>query len=513
MHPKCSVCGFPHAATCNVCGERSCACPTCDIYLRLSEDKYGDELGIDRQYDECEPKATQSGWRIRHVWVDNDLSATTGVLRPAFEGLLTGKPERIVCWHSDRFIRRSDDLERVIALNINIYAIHAGHFDLSTPAGRAVAKTVTAWAQYEGEQKALRQKAANWQRVRSGGITATGRPWWPTRPLGFNLDGTHHEVEAPALRKVYADLLKGGTLAAGVRHLESLEIVSQRSLDLDAKKAKKEGREPAGKPWKASSLRPVLLNARNAGIYVYNGEEVGPAAWEPIVEEEVFRAVARILTNPARRLNGEASGGFGKRTNLLTGLATCSKCGHTVRAAWRRKPTGERAYKVYQCGGCHAATLPADWCDSVVTRKVIERVEQWQDELPRRSAGSTVDGEELRVQLKALESSKEELVEDRALGIITRDQLRAGIAKADEKIAQFVDQLNDHVGQDDGPLSWDVELLWQWTGDETGDGYDVEKLTPIIKRVCKSISMTGPGKGRKDLAYGVHLLIEFNEPA
>ena len=51
----------------------------------------------------------------------------------------------------------------------------------------------------------------------------------------------------------------------------------------------------------------MLLNARNAGIYVYNGEESGPAAWEPIVEEEVFRAVVRILTNPARRLNGENS--------------------------------------------------------------------------------------------------------------------------------------------------------------------------------------------------------------
>jgi hypothetical protein len=40
----------------------------------------------------------------------------------------------------------------------------------------------------------------------------------------------------------------------------------------------------------------------------------------------------------------------------------------------------------------------------------------------------------------------------------------------------------------------------------------VDKFTPVVKRVCKSITMTGPGKGKKDLYYGTHLEIEFFEP-
>ena len=465
------------------------------VYVRLSYDLHGNELGVERQERECREYAEARGWIVREVYIDNDLSATTGVERPEFERLLASKPAAILCWHLDRLLRISGDLERVIALGVDVFSKEAGWFDLSNPAGRAVARTVTAWSTYEGEQKAIRQKAAHRQRVDAGGLTATGRPWWPTRPLGFNLDGTHHEIEAPALRQVYADLLKGGTLAAGERYLNQCGIVTAR----------------AGKPWKASSLRPVLLNARNAGIYVYNGEEVGPAAWEPIVEEEVFRAVVRILTNPARRLNGESSGGFGHRTNLLTGLAKCSKCDHTVRAAWRRNAKGERTYKVYQCGGCHGATVPSEWADSVVTRKVIERVEEWKDTLPQGSTAGAVDVGALKARVKALESSKEELVEDRSLGILSREQLRAGLAKADTEIAKITDELTAHVSDGDGLWFWDTETLWAWSDDGEGN-VDVEKFTPVVKRVCKSIAMTGPGKGKKDLLYGTHLLIEFFEP-
>ena len=492
----CPVCDFPHPTTCNVCGKQACGCPTCDVYLRLSEDPYGDELGIERQYDECEPKATQSGWRIRHVWADNDLSATTGVLRPAFEGLLVHAPERVLCWHSDRFIRRNEDLERVIRLNVDVHTIHAGTFDLATPAGRAVARTVTAWAQYEGEQKALRQKAANWQRVKAGGITKTGRPWWPTRPLGFNLDATHHEVEAPALRHIYAHMLDGRTLAAAVRYLDSLGIVAERS----------------GKPWKASSLRPVLLNARNAGIYVYNGEEVGPAAWEPIVSEDVYRAVVRILSDPSRNKT-PYRGGRGKRENLLTGIARCAKCDHTVRVAWRRNGAGERTYKVYQCGGCKSVTLPAEWCDSVVVRKVIEKVEMWRDRLPDGLHDREgIDPAALRTEETALRSRKAELGELFADGLIDRQALMAGVKRADQRLAQIADALAEHAVASHGFNIYDVDALWSWTGDDEGDSYDLEKLTPVIARVCKRIAMTGPGKGRKVYRYGEQVVIEFNEP-
>ncbi|MDO3394898.1 recombinase family protein [Nocardioides sp. SOB44] len=457
------------------------------IYCRLSEDKHGTTLGVQRQEEECRALAKERGWTVREVLIDNDLSATTGVRRPAFEQLLTRKPEAIVCWHIDRLLRLTRDLERVIELGVNVYAVHAGYLDLSTPAGRAVARTVTAWTTYEGEQKAERQKASHRQRVRSG------KPWWPTRPFGFEMDGSHREDEAEMLRAVYAGILEGKALTRMAKMLNEAEMLT-----------------PKGNQWRGASLKPVLMNARNAGLYVYNGEEVGQASWEPIVAEDVYRATVRTLSTPERRANF-GRGGYNRRENLLTGIATCSRCSSTVRAAWRRGSDGERTYKVYQCSGKHCVTLPADWCDSVVTREVIKRVGEWRDLLPEGPDDDGIDIAALRVEEAALAARKAELGEMFAEGLIDRQALAGGVSRADTRLAELADVLADHAVRSTGLFVWDTETLWAWTDDGEGN-VDVERFTPVVKRVCKRIDLTGPGKGRRDLLYGTHLTIEFNEP-
>jgi site-specific DNA recombinase len=170
---------------------RSNTAPTqASIYVRISLDKTGEGLGVERQEQECRRFCAERGWEVREVFCDNDISATTGRRRPGFEALLASDPEVIVVWHTDRLVRLSRDLERVIDLECNVHGVTAGHIDLSNPAGRAVAKTITAWAQYEGEQKAERQRAAGRQRA------ARGRAWWGSRPFGFETDGSHRNAEA-----------------------------------------------------------------------------------------------------------------------------------------------------------------------------------------------------------------------------------------------------------------------------------------------------------------------------
>src|SRR5699024_9314031 len=145
---------------------------TASIYVRISRDKSGDQVAISRQLEACQRLIRDRGWTVGPVFEDNDLSATSGVARPAFERLLASSPEAIVAWHQDRLLRTTRDLERVIDLGVNVYMVEAGHVDLSHPAGRAVARTVAAWSTYEGEQRALRQKLALQD------IARKGRPWW-----------------------------------------------------------------------------------------------------------------------------------------------------------------------------------------------------------------------------------------------------------------------------------------------------------------------------------------------
>ena len=156
---------------------------TAAVYCRISDDPRGEGLGVKRQEAECREYAAQLGYEVGQVYVDNDLSATSGVDRPAFRALLADRPEAVIVWHVDRLVRLTRDLEQVIDLAVNVHAVKAGHLDLSTPAGRAVARTVTAWAQYEGEQKVQRMRASFDQRA------ARGIPWGP-EPFGYRKVGT-----------------------------------------------------------------------------------------------------------------------------------------------------------------------------------------------------------------------------------------------------------------------------------------------------------------------------------
>lgn len=52
------------------------------IYVRVSEDKSGEELGVDRQLGDCRALAERRGWQVIDVFADNDTSAAAGKKRP-----------------------------------------------------------------------------------------------------------------------------------------------------------------------------------------------------------------------------------------------------------------------------------------------------------------------------------------------------------------------------------------------------------------------------------------------
>jgi DNA invertase Pin-like site-specific DNA recombinase len=368
------------------------------IYSRISDDPTGKALGVDRQVAECRQFAAERGWEVRDVLIDNDLSATNGKTRPAFEQLLASEPEAILVWHTDRLVRLTRDLERVIELNVNVFAIHAGHLDLSTPAGRAVARTVTAWATYEGEQKSERQRAAHRQRV------ATGKAWWPVRPFGFERDGTLREEEAAYIRKAYDQIIDGDPLAQVARDWNAAGL-----------------RTRSGSNWRSQMVRQVLVNSRNAGIYSYRGEEVGAGAWIAIVSEDTYRATMRVLSEPSRRV-----GGGGPRQNLLSGVARCDKCDAVVRVGTR----GE--YKVYECTGKHCVSPRRDWTDWYVQEVYLGGLTD--PELRALLSPSTVDVDALKRELRTLRTRLEAMAEDYAAGLISRAQMVAGTKKVQSLI-------------------------------------------------------------------------------
>ena len=71
------------------------------------------------------------------------------------EAMKDGELDALLCWHTDRLYRNMKDLERVIevadANRIEIRTVQGGTLDLSTSAGRMVARILGSVARQESE--------------------------------------------------------------------------------------------------------------------------------------------------------------------------------------------------------------------------------------------------------------------------------------------------------------------------------------------------------------------------
>lgn len=409
------------------------------LYLRQSLDKTGDAAAVDRQEKECRAYARKHGLRIVAVYTDNDVSATSGVERPEFERLLAAKPPSILAWHQDRLQRLVKDLERLIDLDVPIYFVMSSPLDLSTPAGRMTGRQVAAVNQYETEHKAERQRAAHRQRA------AAGKPWGSTRAFGFKPGNVEHdEAEAEVLRYMYDELIAGKPQAQIAEELNEAGILTA-----------------AGKPWRQSGVRQLLIHPRNAGLRSHTPAKakrrpelnvVGKGQWDGIVTEETWRAAVAVLTrNPPRA-------GGGKRVHLLSGLALCGVCGATMRTA-----TTKRGYGVYQCTDGQHVARNREKLDELVRDAVLLRLGQ-PDALELITRDDTHDAAELHKEATAAREALDAMAAMYGAGTMTLSAFQAGTAAAQQRLdaveAQMVDagradRLGNLVGAEDLRAAWD----------------------------------------------------------
>lgn len=359
------------------------------IYLRVSLDRTGERAAVDRQEAECRLLCAALGLEVGELYIDNDISATSGKARPRFEAMLRDRPAAIVTWHMDRLVRLSKDLERVLDLGVNVHTVASGQVDLSHPAGRATAKTLVAWAQYEGEQKAERQKASHRQR------RAQGRVWWNRRPFGYTQQAEIVEDEAEMLGAVYRGVAAGETnLTAWARRLNQAGHTGTR-----------------GANWTSPNLRAVLLAERNAG---------GPT-WEPVVDEATYRRVREILTSGTRP-------GGKPRVGLLTGLGRCSVCKGPVGVVTLVNRPGVSYY------GCRAGkhfSTPRLPVEEMIDARVVAVLAE-PEFLAKWGVKTPADLDAARREITAVDVLLVELAEDYAdpTHPMTRAQFRAATEAA-----------------------------------------------------------------------------------
>ena len=406
---------------------------TAGIYARISyvrrEDGTKERLGVERQVPPCRELARRKGWTlVEPVYEDNDLSAYSGKLRPAYEQLLAdakaGRINVILAWHADRLTRQPIENEGLIALaeryGIQLATV-TGEHDLATPSGRLHFRMLGSIARYESEHRAERLRLKFQEQARAGRPKGGG-----LRPFGFEADKlTVNQAEAVLLREAAERLLAGDGPYAVLHDWQARGIVT-----------------PAGNVWSSTSLRRALLAPRTAGLREHRGEVLGPAAWPAILDQTTRKRLVELFARDDRKRQGRP------RTYLLSGFATCGRdgCGRPlVGASAGAKRPKYACKKDFGHHGCGQTWIDAPELDKYVQEMVITALSSlgFADALQARLA---VDGDTsaLAAQLDADKRALAELTRDRYVRRIieepeylsARGELDARIADAEEALAR-----------------------------------------------------------------------------
>jgi site-specific DNA recombinase len=344
------------------------------IYCRISMDRAGTLLGVERQAPPCRELCERNGWEVAGVYVDNDVSASNGKRRPEYERLLQdlkdGTLGAVVALHNDRLHRSPLELEAFInvveAQRAHVATVQGGVYDLCTPTGRMQARIVCAVARQEVEHKGERQVLSNQQRAAAG--KAHGGP----RCYGYDgmrlrtsydlcLLASRSEVhvdEPELIRQAASRILAGESVRSVTRDLNDRGIPSAE-----------------GGRWSQRVLSRLLMNPRIAGLCTYKGEITAKGAWPPVLDEERWRRLAAVLKSPdraGRQYNVTREGTTS--TYLLLNLLRCGKCGHALAG----RPRADRT-RSYLCpspaeGGCAGTRVVADAVERHVEGAVVARL-------------------------------------------------------------------------------------------------------------------------------------------
>jgi site-specific DNA recombinase len=392
---------------------------TAVTYCRISADKTGAGLGVERQAADCRDLALRLGLGEPEVLTDNDMSAYSGKRRPGYEqlkeGLRTGRWDTLIIWHVDRLCRNVRDLEDIVDLVNGQAAVHTvkgGEIDLETPEGRLQARMLGTLARYESEHRSDRVRRALDQ------VAENGKSQGGPRPYGWIRD------EPKVAKFSHNDPAEAGIVAELTRRVIGGESIRSLAAELN----KRGVPSVSGVPWSASSVKNTVIRPRNAGLREHRGSIIGDGDWPAIVDREEWEAAYALLTDPARRTSpGNAP------ARLLSGLMTCGVCGLPVRAGGAKG-----GVPVYRCSsGSHVKRRVA-LVDGLVEAYILALLERegvsapTSAEVPKDVRGQA---DAVRLKLEQLEDKYADGDITRAGYLRNRDRLTAKLAELEREEA------------------------------------------------------------------------------
>ena len=455
------------------------------IYSRISRDRIGAGLGVERQQEDCEALVRELGGTVVAAYSDNDISAYSGKHRPGYEALLqsikAGEIDAVAVWHQDRLLRRTIDLETYIdicqPLNVATYTVKAGQLDLATPSGRAVAKTLAAWASYEVETSTDRVKAAKLQAAKSGKTSGGNRAY------GWKQDGmTLNEAEAPVVKEIVERFIAG----------ESWNTIA---LDLNTRSIP----TAKGKMWAAINVSNVAKLKRHYGIREHNGQEY-KAAWTPLLSRETWDEL-QLAIKRGQAIYGKRSY---SRKHLLTGFVFCGKCGGRMKVINAQQRDGSYS-PAFSCRkfdhrgvevGCGNVKRKKEPVEDLVIECLMYRLDT--PDLSAMLDSSKGDTQELKGLLREHETQGmrlQEILNLYSTGEMTFDEYKVAKTTATARLEELGRELERKSGTNKTsliPAGQSVRDAW----DKAGLEWRRQLLDAVVEKVLIYPKQKGDGKSR-----------------
>lgn len=398
------------------------------IYARISQDSTGEGLGVQRQLEDCRKLAKARGWVVAEEYVDNDISAYSGKLRPAYGRMLAdieaGTRDAVIVYHQDRLTRRPIEFEQFAELCQRVGTVQFASVTSVLRFGNDddlfTARVLSAVAANESARKSARTKRRIQQKAEAGLPNGGNR-----RPFGYERDRmTVIEAEAQLIRGAVDRFLARESMVAIMEW-----FTDQGVPTVD------------GGTWRTVTVRQMITNPRIAGWRVHNGERVARAAWPALIEDDTFE---RVLAEHARR---KESGWRPARRHLLSGMLRCGKCGNPLFS------TSRESRRLYRCmssrdhGGCGGITISALPAEEWLAAAVLLRLDT--PDMQAALDGEAREDDRHAVLLAERESAERKM--DELMLMWTRDEIsiaeyRTGRGPLEKRIRDAQRQLDQLAG-------------------------------------------------------------------
>lgn len=459
------------------------------IYLRISDDKEGRELGVTRQEEDNRRLADRLGVNVVDVYKDNDISASTRTKkkRPDYRRLLrdaeTGRIKVIIAYTSARITRRPRENEDLIELaekhGTVFQYVASPAFDLNTANGRLIARILVANDAGMAETTAELIARKKLERAQNGQFHGGSRPY------GYEKDG-----KTPRLCEIKVVIEAVRRLGAG----ESQASIIRNFNDRGTKTAE-------GGMWTVGNFKRTITKKRYVIFDGNDPERRGTcehssgdyrAEWEGFVtraEHELM--MARFQKTGQPWAHGLANG----RRYLLSGLMRCGgshasgePCTAPMIGQARKRDNGTHQRR-YRCKGrdnfarvvgCGKVFRDAAALDEFVSEAVLSRFDSPDiaRALTPKEEATKVD--ELVKELTRLNLRRRQLAAEHALKPYEDyDIMRSTIMEAIGDVEKQLSKL--HVGSAKSLLPSSQPLREAWEKESIEWKRDIIKL--VVERI------------------------------